>query len=110
MRVTNPGLTMSVRDEEHPGGRAYVHPRAQDCILGGTLEKGEWDTAVDPVAGAAIVERCCDLAPALRGAQVLEQVVGLRPAVRPSASRRARLSVPGYGSCTTTATAVPGSP
>jgi D-amino-acid oxidase len=79
MRVTNPGLTMSVRDEEHPGGRAYVHPRAQDCILGGTLEKGEWDTAVDPVAGAAIFERCCDLAPALRGAQVLEQVVGLRP-------------------------------
>jgi D-amino-acid oxidase len=79
MRVTNPGLTMSIRDEEHPGGRAYVHPRAQDCILGGTLEKGEWDTAVDPVAGAAIVERCCDLAPALRGAQVLEQVVGLRP-------------------------------
>ena len=27
VRVSNPGLTMSVRDEEHPGGRAYVHPR-----------------------------------------------------------------------------------
>lgn len=26
VRVSNPGLTMSVRDEEHPGGRAYVHP------------------------------------------------------------------------------------
>ena len=79
VRVTNPGLTMSVRDEQHPGGRAYVHPRKHDCILGGTLEEGQWDTAVDPVAGAAIVERCCDLAPVLRGAPVLEQVVGLRP-------------------------------
>jgi D-amino-acid oxidase len=79
VRVRNPGLTLSVRDEQHPGGRAYVHPRTDDCILGGTLEAGEWDTAVDPAAGAAIVERCCDLVPALRGTTVLEQVVGLRP-------------------------------
>jgi D-amino-acid oxidase len=80
IRVENPGLTMSVRDEQHPGGRAYVHPRTEDCILGGTLDEGEWDTAVDPAAGAAIVDRCCDLVPALRGATVLDQVVGLRPA------------------------------
>jgi len=79
VRVSNPGLTMSVRDEEHPGGRAYVHPRRGDCILGGTLEEGRWDTTVDPAAAAAIVERCCDLVPALRGARVLEHVVGLRP-------------------------------
>lgn len=38
VRVRNPGLTMSVRDELHPGGRAYVHPRTTDCILGGTLD------------------------------------------------------------------------
>ena len=25
----NPGLTLSVRDEQHPGGRAYVHPRTR---------------------------------------------------------------------------------
>ena len=79
VRVSNPGLTMSVRDEEHPGGRAYVHPRRDDCILGGTLEEGRWDTTVDLDAGAAIVERCRDLVPALRGARVLEHVVGLRP-------------------------------
>ena len=79
VRVGNPGLTMSVRDEEHPAGRAYVHPRTEDCILGGTLDEGEWDTAVDPAAGAAIVERCRDLVPGLRDAPVLEQVVGLRP-------------------------------
>jgi D-amino-acid oxidase len=79
VRVGNPGLTVSVRDEAHPGGRAYVHPRSDDCILGGTLEEDQWDTTVDPAVGASILERCCDLVPALRGAEVLEQLVGLRP-------------------------------
>ncbi|MBC3195082.1 FAD-dependent oxidoreductase [Pseudonocardia sp. C8] len=80
VRVTNPGLTLSVRDEDHPGGRAYVHPRVHDCILGGTLDEGAWDTNPDPAVGAAIVRRCLDIAPALRGAEVLEHVAGLRPA------------------------------
>ncbi len=36
VRVTNPGLTMSVRDDFHPAGRAYVHPRPKklDCTSG----------------------------------------------------------------------------
>lgn len=82
VRVANPGLTLSVRDEHHPGGRAYVHPRTADCILGGTFEEGRWDTTPDPEVGAAILERCLDLVPALRGVEVLEHAAGLRP-VRP---------------------------
>ena len=80
MRVTNPGLTMSVRDEHHPGGRAYVHPRGQDCILGGTLDLGRWDTDVDEAEAEAILSRCRDIVPALADATVLEHIVGLRPA------------------------------
>lgn len=79
VRVANPGLSLSVRDEDHPGGRAYVHPRTEDCILGGTLDEDEWNTDVDEAVGAAILERCCDIVPELRGATVLGQVVGLRP-------------------------------
>jgi D-amino-acid oxidase len=79
VRVANPGLDLSVRDEEHPGGRAYVHPRSRDCILGGTLEVGSWDTDPNPAETVAILERCADIAPALAGARVLESVVGLRP-------------------------------
>ncbi len=79
VRIANPGLELSVRDEEHPGGRAYVHPRSADCILGGTLEVGSWDTEPDPAETSAIVERCADIAPAVAGARVLESVVGLRP-------------------------------
>lgn len=79
VRVANPGLTTSVRDEHHPAGRAYVHPRTDDCILGGTLEVGAWDTTADPATAAAIVDRCCELVPALRDADVLGHAVGLRP-------------------------------
>ncbi len=79
VRVDNPGLDLSVRDEDHPGGRANVHPRSSDCILGGTLDVGNWDTTPDPEQTAAILDRCADIAPAVRGAVVLEIVVGLRP-------------------------------
>jgi D-amino-acid oxidase len=80
VRVSNPGLRMSVRDEEHPGGRAYVHPREHDCILGGTLDEGVWDDQVDLATGEAILARCRDLAPELARATVLDHIVGLRPA------------------------------
>jgi D-amino-acid oxidase len=78
-RVTNPGLTLSVRDEQHPLGRAYVHPREHDCILGGTLQVDSWDTRVDLDTARSILRRCRDLVPALAEAQVLEHLVGLRP-------------------------------
>lgn len=79
VRVANPGLELSVRDEAHPGGRAYVHPRTDDCILGGTLERGSWSTEPDPVETQAILRRCADIVPALAGAEVLDSVAGLRP-------------------------------
>jgi D-amino-acid oxidase len=80
VRVTNPGLTLSVRDEHHPAGRAYVHPRSSDCILGGTLDEDRWDTEVDPATAEAIIARCTSIVPGLADAEVIEHLVGLRPA------------------------------
>jgi D-amino-acid oxidase len=80
VRVTNPGLTLSVRDEHHPAGRAYVHPRSSDCILGGTLDEDRWDTEVDPATAEAIIARCTSIVPGLADAAVIEHLVGLRPA------------------------------
>jgi D-amino-acid oxidase len=56
-----------------------VHPRSTDCILGGTLEKGTWNTEPDPAETTAILERCTDIAPALVNAKVIESVASLRP-------------------------------
>lgn len=79
VRVANPGLSLSLRDEHHPLGRAYVHPRRDDCVLGGTGEVGSWSLEPDPETAASIVRRCSDLAPELEGAPILEHRVGLRP-------------------------------
>jgi D-amino-acid oxidase len=67
VRVVNPGLTLSVRDEHHPAGRAYVHPRTSDCILGGTLDENQWDTEVDPATAESIIARCIDIVPGWPG-------------------------------------------
>ncbi|MDQ7904351.1 FAD-dependent oxidoreductase [Phytohabitans sp. ZYX-F-186] len=80
--VANPGIETSVRDEHHPAGMVYVHPRSRDVVLGGTFEPGEWDTGPDPRAAAQIVARCTELVPELAGAPVLGERAGLRPVRR----------------------------
>jgi D-amino-acid oxidase len=78
--VTNPGLTVSVRDEDHPDGMLYVHPRSGDVVLGGTFEPGSHDPVPAESTARAIVERCTRLVPELRGTRLLGHAVGLRPA------------------------------
>ncbi|WP_405817549.1 FAD-binding oxidoreductase [Streptomyces sp. NBC_01390] len=77
--VANPGLSMSVRDEDNSDGYTYVHPRSTDIVLGGTFEIGEWDTTPSPDTAAAILRRCTELLPELAGTPVLGHQVGLRP-------------------------------
>lgn len=79
VRVRNPGLERFLLDEANPEGVTYVIPRSHDCILGGTAEEGVWDTEPDPRTAEAILSRCTELEPRLRGAEVLEHRVGLRP-------------------------------
>lgn len=79
VRVRNPGLTAFVLDDRDPKLPTYVIPRGADCILGGTAEPGEWDERPDPAVAAAILARCTLLEPRLRGAEVLQHRVGLRP-------------------------------
>jgi D-amino-acid oxidase len=79
LHVSNPGLHTSVRDEDNPEGLTYVHPRSHDVVLGGTFELGASDCTPSPSIGQAILERCTSLVPELKGAKVIEQLVGLRP-------------------------------
>jgi len=57
----------------------YVYPRANDVVLGGTADVGNWSTEVDPLVSKAIMERCCAYIPGLSMAEVVKEVVGLRP-------------------------------
>lgn len=58
----------------------YVVPRRRDIVLGGTEDEGEWDRAPDRAASERILARAVELVPELRGARVLGNRVGLRPA------------------------------
>ncbi|ADL45565.1 FAD-dependent oxidoreductase [Micromonospora aurantiaca] len=78
--VANPGLTVSVRDEDDPAGVTYVHPRRHDVVLGGTYEAGVGHTRPDLEEAAAIRRRCVALVPHLADAPVLGERIGLRPA------------------------------
>ncbi len=79
VHVANPGLDRVLLDESSPDAIAYVVPRGDDCVLGGTAESHDDDLAVRPDDAAAIRQRCGRLDPRLAGATRLADVVGLRP-------------------------------
>lgn len=57
----------------------YIVPRRNDVILGGSKQPGDWRLAPDPDLAEDIWRRCLALQPALKGAEILEHRVGLRP-------------------------------
>ena len=80
---------------------AYIIPRPDCTVLGGTAEEGEWDTTVRPETASAILARCIALEPRLAEAPVLSHAAGLRPGrpeVRLEAERRgAGVVIHNYG-------------
>lgn len=57
----------------------YVIPRSQDCLLGGTYQYRNGDTAVDEQIAQEILDRCALFVPTLRDVTIYEHKVGLRP-------------------------------
>ncbi len=43
-------------------GPTYIFPRSDGVIIGGTFERGQWDTAADPAVTARILERAAQTA------------------------------------------------
>jgi D-amino-acid oxidase len=75
--VEQVGLAQWWLDEAGP---TYVIPRADDIVLGGTDDVGEWDRRPAPEVAADIVTRASALVPEVAHARVLRHKVGLRPA------------------------------
>ena len=70
-------------DEEGPNALAYVLPRPDVVVLGGTAERGDRDLRPREATTRDILERTRRLQPELAGAEVVGSAVGLRPG-RPS--------------------------
>jgi D-amino-acid oxidase len=79
VRVAAVGLARAYITEANPEAPAYIIPRQNDCILGGTAQPHDWNLDADEPTAQRILTQCRQLAPALRQATVLEHLVGLRP-------------------------------
>jgi D-amino-acid oxidase len=90
----NPGIAEFYVN--HRAGRdeyVYVFPHGDTVILGGTAQEGAFDLTPSREESARILADCTAVFPALRGARVITERVGLRP-VRP-AVRLEREALPG---------------
>jgi D-amino-acid oxidase len=77
----NPGIEEFYVDHGAPGDVDYVYafPHDDVIVLGGTAHQGAYDLAPRPEISARIMRDCAAVLPALRGARVITERVGLRP-------------------------------
>jgi len=79
VRVERGAVDRYVIDEHGPDGIAYVVPRSNDVVLGGTNVKGDENLLPDAVESDSIRQRCAALDPRLAQARKFSDAVGLRP-------------------------------
>jgi D-amino-acid oxidase len=82
VRVKNPGIRRSMTietNEENSEYATYTIARSEDIVLGGVAMMNNWDTSIDEATIQGIIERCTEIEPSLRGAEVLGHKAGLRP-------------------------------
>jgi len=94
VRVEQFGLDRYILDEQSPDGIAYVYPRSNDVVLGGTREPRNERIEPDPETAREIVGRCAVLEPRVASARILSHAVGLRPG-RPTVRLEAERPGPG---------------
>jgi D-amino-acid oxidase len=67
-------------DDSGPNALAYVLPRPDVVVLGGTAEAGDWERRPREETTRSILERTLRLQPQLAGAELVGTAVGFRPA------------------------------
>jgi D-amino-acid oxidase len=68
-----------VVDETGPNALAYVLPRPDVVVLGGTADEDDWEPRARPETTRSILERTRLLDPRLADAELVGAAVGLRP-------------------------------
>ena len=58
---------------------AYIVPRSEDVVLGGVAQQGNWNLNVSDEDHDSILEKCGSIIPELKNAEVIEDLVALRP-------------------------------
>ncbi len=77
--VKKPDLRFSYADVTGHHALAYIVPRTNDCLLGGTAQEGNWKLEPDEKIAEEILQKCKTICPALENLEILAHKVGLRP-------------------------------
>lgn len=83
VKVRPNGFKVGLLDDEGPNSLAYIIPRSNDIVLGGTAQENDWEVNVRPADREDILRKAAALHPAFAKAEVLGEGAGLRP-VRPT--------------------------
>jgi D-amino-acid oxidase len=76
----NPGITEFFAEHtEDVSELTYLLPQGDHVVLGGNADDDRAERVADPEVARRIVDRCVEVAPALRGARILGHRVGIRP-------------------------------
>ena len=67
------------RFDQQPETLTYTIPRRDFTVLGGTAQKGDWDTSIRQKDTEYILSKCEALWPELDRTKIIGQAVGLRP-------------------------------
>ena len=79
VQVRAPWLRTFVLDSRSKDNLVYILPRANDTLLGGTAQLGNWSEKQLPETAHWIQQQCQALVPGLVEAEVIGGWVGLRP-------------------------------
>jgi D-amino-acid oxidase len=80
IKVRPNGVRITTLDDEGPNALAYIIPRSQDIVLGGTAQANDWDTSVRAADRADILRKAVNLDASFAQVEILSEGVGLRPA------------------------------
>lgn len=78
-RLQVAGYRRALTVEHGPDAIAYVLPRRNETIVGGTAIENDWSLVPRDATAAEILAKAARLDPALAGVPVIEHLVGLRP-------------------------------
>ncbi len=80
LKIKKTTETTGYLDEEGHNTLAYIIPRINDVVLGGTAQVNDWNDQVDEKDTQEILKRCIAIDPSLANAEIIGVSVGLRPA------------------------------
>lgn len=80
VKVKPNGFNKVIADDSGHNNLAYIIPRINDVVLGGTAQKDNWNTDVDPKDTQDILRKCALLEPRFKQVEIIGESVGLRPA------------------------------